>query len=60
MKIKSGKIIKSLEVFFQSFSFWSNLILARTCVARHEKRFVSAFLRVSVNHLVWKKKLLFW
>ena len=67
MEIKSGKMVKSLEFFFFSklqqiykwffVLFWSNLIQSQLY---DERSFIPAFLKVSIDHLVWKKKLLFW
>ena len=66
MEIKSGKMVKSLEFFFSKLQqiykwffvlFWSNLIQSQLY---DERSFIPAFLKVSVDHIVWKKKLLFW
>ena len=37
--------------------FCSNLIQSQLY---DERSFIPAFLKVSIDHLVWKKKLLFW
>ena len=62
MEIKSGKTVKNLEVFFfkattsafrSEFLFQFGQILfnlARTFVAHHEKIFVPAFIKVSIDH----------
>ena len=66
MEIKSGKMVKSLEFFFSKQQqiykwffvlFWSNLIQSQLY---DERSFIPAFLKVPIDHLVWKKKLLFW
>ena len=61
MEIKSGKVVKK-SIFFSKlqqlavfFSFWFNL--ARTFAPHHERSFVPAFFKVSIDR---KKKLVFW
>ena len=52
---KSWVFFSKLFILVKSYSIWPF-----THVAHHEKSFLSAFLKVPVDHLVWKKKLLFW
>ena len=61
---KNGK--KSWVFFFSKLQqiykwffvlFWSNLIQSQLY---DERSFIPAFLKVFIDHLVWKKKLLFW
>ena len=75
MEMKSGKMVKSLESFFKptttalevKFLRFGQILfnLVRMFAAHHEKRFVPASFKVSIDHLVdnlecGKKKLLFW
>ena len=58
---KAGKMVKSLEFFFQSYNncfiseflaLWSNLIQSRRVFAVHrEKSFVPAFFKICIDHL---------
>ena len=60
MEVKSGKMVKSLDFFFKGitsalqvkFFYFGQILfnIANTFAAHHEKRFVPAFSKVSIDH----------
>ena len=66
---KVWKMVKSLEFFFffQSYNkfisdflfCFGQILFSLNCMMKGAL-FIPAFLKVSIVHLVWKKKLLFW
>ena len=60
MEVKSGKMEKSLDLFFNAitsaskveFFYFGQILfnIANTFAAHHEKRFVPAFSKVSIDH----------